>query len=406
MSKDESTDTASYELLTQRLTDALAVESPAALTLARAKTTVGMRIAGQQIVLELHPNRVAVSSGTGPCEVQFELSTSFAMDFALGEATFLDGITSGRARATGPLRALLDVAPALRYLLRSTDPAPGPPPRQPRTMGPDRDRVGIGNPGDGVPSARTDAIEARDLWSDHSTGVALSGIDLSVHVGAITAILGPQNAGKTTLVSHLLGAAVARRGTVALLGRTLASMRPIELAAARRVVAAVPRRGALTEHLTVQEDFAVAIRAAAGSNDPDAAMHEAHDRLRGLALGRYADSKPSELTNLARTKIAFAKATLTDPRIIIFDSPEAGLDPVRVSLLCDFIRDYHDENGGTVLSLTSDPAVVSKLARYAVLLEDGRVSTTGDASTVLNEAREIVDELARSRRRGPGPNVR
>jgi len=79
-------------------------------------------------------------------------------------------------------------------------------------------------------------------------------------------------------------------------------------------------------------------------------------RLREVGLGGAEEKMPNELSGGMRKRAGFARALVLDPEIVLFDEPDSGLDPVRTALLCDLIREVHEENGGTYVVITHDIA--------------------------------------------------
>ena len=91
---------------------------------------------------------------------------------------------------------------------------------------------------------------------------------------------------------------------------------------------------------------------------------------------------PNELSGGMRKRAGFARALVLDPEIVLFDEPDSGLDPVRTALLCDLIREVHEENGGTYVVITHDIASARRHARVhgdPVARQDRRGGPAGGA---------------------------
>src|SRR5437016_11416888 len=100
-------------------------------------------------------------------------------------------------------------------------------------------------------------------------------------------------------------------------------------------------------------------------------------RLEELGLMDAVKKMPNELAGGMRKRAGFARALVLEPEIVLFDEPDSGLDPVRTALLCDLIREVHEENGGTYIVITHDIASARRLAEYMALLWRGKIVEAG-----------------------------
>ena len=86
---------------------------------------------------------------------------------------------------------------------------------------------------------------------------------------------------------------------------------------------------------------------------------------------------PNELSGGMRKRAGFARALVLDPAIVMFDEPDSGLDPVRTALLCELIREIHEENGGCYMVISHDLGTARRIADFIAVLWKGKIVESG-----------------------------
>jgi phospholipid/cholesterol/gamma-HCH transport system ATP-binding protein len=124
-------------------------------------------------------------------------------------------------------------------------------------------------------------------------------------------------------------------------------------------------------------------------------------RLREVGLGGAEDKMPNELSGGMRKRAGFARALVLDPEIVLFDEPDSGLDPVRTALLCDLIREVHEENGGTYIVITHDIASARRLAEYMAILWRGKIVEAGMRQELFESSNPFVRQFLSGESAGP-----
>ena len=109
---------------------------------------------------------------------------------------------------------------------------------------------------------------------------------------------------------------------------------------------------------------------------------------------------PNELSGGMRKRAGFARALVLDPDIVLFDEPDSGLDPVRTALLCELIKEVHEENGGAYCVITHDIMSARRVADYIAILWKGRIVESGPASELFNSPTSSCASSCPARRRG------
>jgi molybdate transport system ATP-binding protein len=197
-------------------------------------------------------------------------------------------------------------------------------------------------------------------------------------------VIGPNAAGKTSLLSLILGALPASRGSVRAGETTLFdSERGINVPVEARRLGYVPQDYALFTHLSVRENVEFALRS--GHLPGSARREQAAERLRELGLEGHADRRVSSLSGGEKQRVALARALAIGPRALLLDEPLAALDIVSRREVRAFLRHSLAKLGLPALLVTHDPADARELGERLLVLESGKIVQRG-----------TWDELARA----------
>jgi len=226
-----------------------------------------------------------------------------------------------------------------------------------------------------------------------------------VPAGAITVLLGPSGAGKSVTIKHILGLLEPSAGVVQVFGKDLASISEAELYEVRRGMSvvlqgALPFTCGLFYSLSVYENVAYGLRERTRWSD-EQIDRVTRDALRTVGLQDHADRMPEELSGGMAKRTALARALALESDIVIIDDLDAGLDSVRLSLLCTLIREAQEDTDATVLVTTHDMRVAGDLADYVALLHEGRIVASGDAEAVLGSDDPLVRQFVSGALAGP-----
>lgn len=192
----------------------------------------------------------------------------------------------------------------------------------------------------------------------------LRGIDLEARYGEMTFLLGPSGSGKTTLLSVIAGLLRADDGTVAVLGQELRHLHDIAAARFRlRNLGFVFQQFNLIPALTAAENAAVPLLAA-GLRRRDA-VAKARLLLTDLGMGHRADVLPNKLSGGEQQRVAFARALIQDPRLVICDEPTSALDGPTGRHVMDLLKKIAVNPDRAVLVVTHDYRILDFADRIA-----------------------------------------
>ncbi|MGD9602102.1 MAG: ABC transporter ATP-binding protein [Gammaproteobacteria bacterium] len=242
------------------------------------------------------------------------------------------------------------------------------------------------------------AIEVCDLVANYGARRILDGVSMNVRHGEIMVIMGGSGSGKSTLLRHLLGLSTPRSGTIRLLGQDLAACDAEARYRMRRNVGVSFQGGALLSSLTVGENVALPLREHTELDESTISII-VRLKLEVVNLGGFEHLYPAQLSGGMIKRAALARAIAMDPKLLFFDEPSAGLDPVVSSELDDLILKLRESLRMTIVVVTHELESAFKIADRITVLDHGRILIEGDRESVRNSSIERVQDLFQRRSR-------
>jgi len=249
------------------------------------------------------------------------------------------------------------------------------------------------------------AIELVDVVKEFDRERVLDGVDLAIPEGGITTLLGPSGAGKTVTVKHVVGLLQPDSGVVRVDGRELNQMSDDELNDLRRRMGVVlqgtlPFTCGLFYSLSVFENVAFPLRDRTGWPE-ERIRSVAMEHLGMVGLADRADDMPNQLSAGMTKRTALARALALEPRILIIDDFDSGLDGVRLALTCELLQELQIRTGATFLLTTHHMQSARKLADHAAVIHEGRIIGAGDADDIFTSNEATVRQLVSGATQGP-----
>jgi phospholipid/cholesterol/gamma-HCH transport system ATP-binding protein len=241
-------------------------------------------------------------------------------------------------------------------------------------------------------------IEVEQLEAWYGRRRVLHGIDFVVHPGEIRVIMGGSGSGKSTLLRHLLGLQRPVSGTVKLLGVDLRTASEREMLDLHRRIGVSFQGGALLTSLTVGENVALPLREHT-TLDPSTIRIMSRLKLEVVNLGGFQDLMPSQLSGGMVKRAALARAIAMDPKLLFFDEPSAGLDPVVSAELDELILRLRDALRMTIVVVTHELESAFKIADTITVLDQGEILMTGPVAAVRASDNERIQDLLNRRPR-------
>jgi phospholipid/cholesterol/gamma-HCH transport system ATP-binding protein len=249
-------------------------------------------------------------------------------------------------------------------------------------------------------TAETDAVEFIDVKKAFGRNAVLNGLNLGIPENQISMILGPSGTGKSVCIKHMVGLLYPDEGDVLVHGESVPNMRDDDLFEMRKKFGVLFQDGALFGSMNLYDNVAFPLRQHTDKGEDEIA-DVVNRRLKEVGLGGAGDKMPNELSGGMRKRAGFARALVLDPQIVLFDEPDSGLDPVRTALLCELIKEIHEENGGAYVVITHDIMSARRVAEYIAILWKGRIVESGPASELFNSDNQFVRQFLSGEARGP-----
>jgi phospholipid/cholesterol/gamma-HCH transport system ATP-binding protein len=241
-------------------------------------------------------------------------------------------------------------------------------------------------------------IEVEKLEAWYGKRRILNGVDFSVNAGEIRVIMGGSGSGKSTLLRHMLGLNRPVSGTVKLFGTNLAKATDREKLEVRKRIGVSFQGGALLTSMTVGDNVALPLREHT-TLDEQTIRIMSRIKLEVVNLGGFQDLMPSQLSGGMIKRAALARAIVMDPRLLFFDEPSAGLDPVVSAELDELILRLRDALRMTIVVVTHELESAFKIADTITVLDQGNVLMTGTTAEVRAADNERIQDLLNRRPR-------
>jgi phospholipid/cholesterol/gamma-HCH transport system ATP-binding protein len=246
----------------------------------------------------------------------------------------------------------------------------------------------------------TDAVEFIDVYKAFGRNTILNGLNLGIPEGQISMILGPSGTGKSVCIKHMVGLLYPDEGDVLVHGESVPNMADDDLFEMRKKFGVLFQDGALFGSMNLYDNVAFPLRQHTDKGE-DEIGEIVNRRLKEVGLGGAHDKMPNELSGGMRKRAGFARALVLDPQIVLFDEPDSGLDPVRTALLCELIKEIHDENGGAYVVITHDIMSARRVADFISVLWKGRIVESGPAKELFESDNQFVRQFLSGEAQGP-----
>jgi len=202
----------------------------------------------------------------------------------------------------------------------------------------------------GFPSETEIVLEFKEVELGFGQHLVLRGVSFRLHRGETKVLFGVAGSGKSVLLKLALGLLKPDAGTIVVLGNEVSSMPEQELFELRRKIGMVFQESALFDSLTVEEN--VAFRLIEEHAPADEIRERVKEALRFVELEHTLQKFPSELSGGMRRRVAIARAIVTQPEIILYDSPTGGLDPITSTTIVELLIKQRDVYQTSALMVT------------------------------------------------------
>lgn len=238
-------------------------------------------------------------------------------------------------------------------------------------------------------------IEFRNVTKGFNGRTVLDRVNLKIFENEITTIIGKSGTGKTVLLKHIIGLLHPDEGMILFNGEPLTGMSRKGWRQYRRSMSYLFQHNALFDSMTVFENVALPLRQTTTMSRKEI-ERKVTARLQQTDLAEEMGKYPSELSGGMQKRVALARALVTSPKIVLFDEPTTGQDPIRKTVILSMIARYRKRFGFTAALVSHDIPDVFFISDRIVLLWEGTVGFQGTYKDAIAMRHPMIDEFLRS----------
>lgn len=250
------------------------------------------------------------------------------------------------------------------------------------------------------------AIEFKGCTKSFGSRRILDGVSFTIETGEIVFVLGKSGMGKSVTLKHIIGVMKPDRGSVEVLGRDLASLDPRGLSDLRRQCGMVFQQPALLDSLTVLENVAFGLRSPefvrSRIEAGQAPLTEAEIRARVLEVlslvrlgAEILNKTPPEISYGMQKRVSLARTLAPGPRILLFDEPTTGLDPITTQAVNQLVLELSRKLKVTSVVVSHDMHCALQIADRILVLDEGRILSMGNVEETKRSREPLIMDFLR-----------
>src|SRR5580698_9646759 len=228
----------------------------------------------------------------------------------------------------------------------------------------------------------------------------LEDVTFDIPRGKTSAVLGPSGTGKSVLLKTIIGLLRPEAGQVYIDGDPIVGVREKEVLRIRRKIGVLFQDGALFGSMNLFDNIAFPLVEHTNKTEKEirAIVMEKSEMV---GLGDHLHKLPGEVSGGMRKRAGLARALVLEPRILFFDEPDSGLDPVRVAYLDGLINSVHEETGATFFIISHNIESVKRTAHYLGLLFRSRLVGFASKEEMTTSTVPVIEQFLAGRPEGP-----
>ena len=243
-------------------------------------------------------------------------------------------------------------------------------------------------------------ITVRNVHKSFGSQKVLDGLDLDIPDGKITAIIGPSGEGKSVLLKHLIGLLQPDSGAVEVDGESIVDLRRSELNRIREKFGMLFQNVALFDSMTVFENVAFPLEEKTSFSKKEI-RDKVLSALEDVGLKNIENKFPDELSGGMKKRVGLARAVVLNPKIILFDEPTTGLDPIIKRAIHQLIKDTHAKFGFTAVIVSHEIPEIFDVAQNVAMLFRGKILQYGTSEEIMNSEHPAVRQFISGSLDGP-----
>jgi phospholipid/cholesterol/gamma-HCH transport system ATP-binding protein len=243
-------------------------------------------------------------------------------------------------------------------------------------------------------------IQISDLHKAFGSQIVLNGLNLTVPDGQITAVIGPSGEGKSVLLRHIIGLMQPDSGQIVIDGESIIGIRRSEMNRIREKFGMLFQNAALFDSMNVFENVAFPLQEKTSFSN-DEIRTRVQSALEDVGLKNVEQKFTDELSGGMKKRVGLARALLLNPKIILFDEPTTGLDPIIKRAIHQLIRETHEKFGFTAVIVSHEIPDIFDIAQNVAMLFRGEILQFGTADEIRNSTHPAVKQFISGSLDGP-----
>ncbi|MCP5003819.1 MAG: ABC transporter ATP-binding protein [Planctomycetes bacterium] len=235
-------------------------------------------------------------------------------------------------------------------------------------------------------------VEFKDIHTSFNGHFVHRGINLRVKEGEILSLLGSSGVGKSLLLKELIGILKPDSGEIIVMGKDIVPLREDELIEIRKNVGILFQGAALFDSLSVYENVAYPLREHTKLKESEI-KETIREKLSLVGLEGVENKMPDELSGGMKKRVGLARAIAIEPKIILYDEPTTGIDPITAEKINDLIISLQNRLGITTIVVTHDLHCVKKITNKLAMLSGGKIITEGTWDEFENSETKVIRDF-------------
>ena len=243
-------------------------------------------------------------------------------------------------------------------------------------------------------------IQIQGVHKWFGTNHVLTGVDLTIKEGETIVIIGRSGCGKSVLLKHIMAILEPDEGDIRIDGRSMFSMTPEEQDQFRLQLGMLFQGAALFDSLTVMENVGFSLFEHTNLSE-EAIAKKVMEKLRMVGLEGVEGLMPASLSGGMKKRVGLARAICNEPKIILYDEPTTGLDPINADVINELILGMQKQLKVVSIVVTHDMTSAYKVADRIAMLYEGRIIGIGTPDEIRNSSDPIIQQFITGSARGP-----
>jgi len=243
-------------------------------------------------------------------------------------------------------------------------------------------------------------IQLTSLHKAFGSQKVLNGLNLTIPDGQITAIIGPSGEGKSVLLRHIIGLMQPDSGQITVDGENIIGIRRSEMNRIREKFGMLFQNAALFDSMNVFENVAFPLQEKTALSKEEIRTRVL-SALEDVGLKNVEQKFTDELSGGMKKRVGLARALLLNPKIILFDEPTTGLDPIIKRAIHQLISETHAKFGFTAVIVSHEIPEIFDIAQNVAMLFRGEILQFGTADEIMNSTHPVVKQFISGSLDGP-----